>query len=125
MLSQHVPIPTLAVADLERARSFYEGTLGFVPAREVPDGVMYGAGASSFFVYPSAYAGTNKATAMSFQVPQDAFDAEVGALRDAGLDFQTFELEGMEWQDGVAVAGSMRAVWFSDPDGNILNVETA
>ena len=30
----------------------------------------------------------------------------------------------MEWQDGVATAGSMRAVWFADPDGNILNLET-
>jgi hypothetical protein len=33
-------------------------------------------------------------------------------------------MEGLEWIDGVATAGTMRAVWFADPDGNILNVET-
>ncbi len=75
-------------------------------------------------VYPSAYAGTNKATAVSFQVPGEAFDAEVAALREKGLVFQTFELEELTWDDGVASWGEMRSVWFEDPDGNILNVET-
>jgi hypothetical protein len=28
------------------------------------------------------------------------------------------------WQDGVAEMGDMRSVWFRDPDGNVLNVET-
>jgi hypothetical protein len=35
----------------------------------------------------------------------------------------TFDFEGAEWEDGVASMGSeMRAVWFTDPDGNILNL---
>jgi hypothetical protein len=75
-------------------------------------------------VYRSAYAGTNKATAASFQVPADAFDAEVASLRDKGVSFQTFELEGITWDDGVATMAGARSVWFEDPDGNILNVET-
>ncbi len=124
MLSDYPPVTAIAVADLERARQFYEGTLGFTPDEDVPDGVLYRSGGGSFLVYPSAYAGTNKATAMSFAVPGDAFDGEVAALRGAGIEFQTFELDGMEWQDGVATAGPMRAVWFADPDGNILNLET-
>ena len=61
---------------------------------------------------------------MSLQVPADAFDAEVDALRDK-VSFQTFEMDGVTWDDGVAHFGdTMRSVWFSDPDGNILNVET-
>ncbi len=124
MLSDYPPVTAIAVADLARARRFYEGTLGFTPDDDVPDGVLYTSGGGSFLVYPSAYAGTNKATAMSFAVPGDAFDREVAALRDAGIEFQTFELDGMEWVDGVATAGAMRAVWFADPDGNILNLET-
>ena len=78
-----------------------------------------------FLVYPSAYAGTNKATAMSFQVPADKFDDEVAALRERDITFQTFDAEGITWDDGVASAGDVfRSVWFEDPDGNILNVET-
>ncbi len=125
MLSAYSPLPTLAVKDLAQARAFYEGVLGFKPAGDVPDGVMYGAGDSAILVYPSAYAGSNQATAVSFPIPGEAFDAEVAALREKGLTFQTFELAGMEWEDGVAVMGAMEAVWFTDPDGNILNLETS
>lgn len=126
MLSDYSPIPTLAVADLPRARTFYEGVLGFTPTGDLPEGVLYAAGTGTFMVYPSAFAGTNKATAVSFAAPADAFDAEVAALRAAGIAFQTFELEGITWDDGVAAFGEgYRSVWFEDPDGNILNLETA
>jgi catechol 2,3-dioxygenase-like lactoylglutathione lyase family enzyme len=124
MLSDYPAVPVLAVTDLDRARAFYEGTLGFVPDGDVAEGVVYRSGGGTFLVYPSAYAGTNRATAMSFAVPGDSFDAEVAALRAADAEFQTFEMEGLEWHDGVGTSGPMRAVWFPDPDGNILNLET-
>jgi catechol 2,3-dioxygenase-like lactoylglutathione lyase family enzyme len=124
MLADYAPVPSLAVKNIDQARAFYEGTLGFAPVGDAPDGVMYTAGSGSFLVYPSAFAGSNKATAMSFQVSKDAFDGEVAALRTKGLTFQTFELSGMTWDDGVGTMGDMRSVWFADPDGNILNVGT-
>jgi catechol 2,3-dioxygenase-like lactoylglutathione lyase family enzyme len=125
MLSDHAAIPVLAVTDIERARAFYEGTLGFSSAGDVPDGVLYRTSNGGFLVYPSAYAGTNKATAISFQLSGDAFDSEVAALRAAGVELQTFDLPGdATWTDGVLSDGAMRAAWFADPDGNVLNVET-
>lgn len=126
MIGDHRPIPTLGVKDLARAREFYEGTLGFSPEGDMSEGVTYRSGSGQFFVYPSAFAGTNKATAMTFDVPAEAFDAEVAALRAADISFQTFEAEGLEWEDGVASIrdGAMRSVWFEDPDGNILNIGT-
>ena len=125
MLGDHNPIPTLAVKDVQTARDFYEGVLGLAPVGKPPEGVVYRAGTGMFLVYPSAYAGTNKATAMSFQVPTDRFDDEVAALREKDVTFQTFEAEGLTWDDGVASMGDVfRSVWFADPDGNILNVET-
>ena len=123
MLADFAPMPTLAVADLGRAREFYEGVLGFPVGRESGDGIQYTAGSQAFLVYASSYAGTNKATAMSFPVPPGAFDAEVGALREKGLLFQTFEVEGITWSDGVASWGEIRSVWFEDPDGNILAMD--
>lgn len=124
MLANYDSVPTLAVSDVTRAKDFYEGLLGF-PVRQAGDeGVLYGAGSGMFLVYPSSFAGTNKATAMSLQVPLDAFDAEVQELRAKGITFQTFEAEGLTWDNGVASYGdSYRSVWFEDPDGNILNVE--
>lgn len=123
MLSAHRSVAVLAVTDLPRARSFYEGTLGF-SGTEGPGGVTYGAAGTEFLVYPSSFAGTNKATGISFQVAPDAFDAEVEALRGAGIEFQTFDVPEGEWRDGVLVGMGMKAAWFADPDGNILNIES-
>ena len=123
MLADYTPFPTLAVADLERARGFYEGVLHLTPGDDMPEGVLYPAGSGSFFVYPSHFAGTNKATAMTFQVPPEAFDAEVAALRAQGVTFLTFDLPGGSWEDGVAsFEGQGKGAWFTDPDGNILNI---
>ena len=125
MLGDHDTIATLAVKDLQVARDFYEGVLGLSPRGDAPEGVLYGAGSGAFLVYPSSFAGTNRATSMSFQVAGAAFDAEIAALRDKGVTFQTFDAPGISWDDGVAaMGGDARGVWFADPDGNILNVET-
>jgi|SRR6185369_15229795 catechol 2,3-dioxygenase-like lactoylglutathione lyase family enzyme len=123
MLSQRTPIATLPTADMSKAQTFYEGTLGLRPERHDVAGTFYNCGDGSIFVYASAYAGTNKATAMTFAVPLEDFDAEIEVLRGKGVALLTFDLEGVVWKDGVASIGDgARAVWFADPDGNIINV---
>lgn len=125
MLRDFTPVATLAVGDLSAAATFYEQKIGFTRQEGVEGGILYTAGSGSFFLYESSYAGTNKATALSFQVPSSQFDAEVEALRAAGVPFETFEAEGLTWADGVAsmADGGPRAVWFKDPDGNFLNID--
>lgn len=125
MLSDFTPMPTLAVKDLAAARAFYEGVLGFAPTGDGAEMVLYSSGAGQFLVYPSSFAGTNKATYMAFQVPADAFDSQVESLRSQGIEFQTFDYPGITWTEGIADMGGQRAVWFADPDGNILTLETA
>ena len=117
MLCDYVPIPTLGVEDVERARSCYEGVLGFTPMAEVPDGVMYRTGISQFLVYPSAHAGSNRATAMAVQIPVGAFDAEVAALRDNSVVFQ-YQLAGGVTQVVVAQArGAVLSVLIGEDPG--------
>lgn len=126
MLSDHPATPVLAVTDLERAKAFYEDTLGFTPdADPGPEGVVYTAGGVRFLVYRSSYAGTNRATAMGFQITPDAFDAEVADLRSRGVRFETYDMPEVVFTDGVASMGGMRAAWFEDPFGNILNIESS
>src|SRR4029450_1032175 len=123
MLSDVTPVTALPAADLSRARDFYEGTLGLAQPREGMGGVVYTCGSGMIFVYESEYAGTNKATAVGFDVPLSAFDDEVGFLREKGVSFLTFDLEGGEWNEGGASLGdAVKAIWFTDPDGNILNI---
>ena len=124
MLSNYTPIATVPTADLARARAFYEGTLGVGDGEQSNEWeVLYTCGSSRFLLYVSQYAGTNQATTMAFRVDDDGFDAEVARLRDAGVSFDTFEMEGLEWVDGVATMDGGKAVWFRDPDGNIIALE--
>ena len=122
MLGAKDAAATLAVSDLERAREFYEGTLGLTPAQENPDAVIYRSGNSTVLVYPSTYAGTNQATAASWAVGDD-FDAIVEGLREKGVAFERYDdLPDTTREGDVHVFGELKAVWFKDPDGNILNL---
>jgi catechol 2,3-dioxygenase-like lactoylglutathione lyase family enzyme len=112
---------TLAVSDLQRARDFYENTLGLAPVQEPPGGILYKSGNSVVLVYPSEYAGTNQATAASWAVGDD-FDAIVRDLQSTGLTFEHYDLPDTTREGDVHVMGEFKAVWFKDPDGNILNL---
>ena len=124
MLAEFPALPVLAVSDLDRARRYYQDTLGFSTISEGPEGVVYRTEGGGFLVYPSNFAGTNKATAMSFMVGEARFAEVVADLRGRGIDFVTFDAPQGSWKDGVLEDGRMRSAWFTDPDGNILNIET-
>lgn len=122
MLGDHDVAATLAVSDLERARGFYEATLGLQPVQDVPGAVMYRSGSSVILVYPSEYAGTNQATAASWAVGGD-LDAIVQDLAAKGVAFEHYDdLPGVTREGDVHVMGELRGVWFKDPDGNILSL---
>lgn len=114
---------TIAVSDLQRAREFYEHTLGLTPVMDNPGGIVYRSGNSMVLVYPSEYAGTNQATAASWAVG-DAFDAIVDDLRAKGVTFEHYDdLPDTTREGDVHVSGDdFKGVWFKDPDGNILSV---
>jgi len=113
---------TIAVSDLQRARHFYENTLGLALVQEQPGGILYKSGNSVVLVYPSEYAGTNQATAASWAVGDD-LDAIVDELRAKGVSFEHYDdLPDTTREGDVHIADDFKAVWFKDPDGNILNL---
>jgi catechol 2,3-dioxygenase-like lactoylglutathione lyase family enzyme len=122
MLGDNDAAATLAVKDLEKARDFYENTLGLAPLQEVPGAMMYKSGNSVVLVYPSEYAGTNQATAASWAVGAD-FDAIVEDLKAKGVAFEHYDdLPETTREGDVHIAGEFKAAWLKDPDGNILNL---
>ena len=123
MLGAKDAAATLAVSDLARAREFYESTLGLTPVQEDPSAVLYRSGGSTVLVYPSAYAGTNQATAASWAVGDD-LDAIVDGLREKGVAFEHYDDLPDTTREGDVhlLGGELKAAWFKDPDGNILNL---
>jgi catechol 2,3-dioxygenase-like lactoylglutathione lyase family enzyme len=112
----------LAVKDLQAARKFYENTLGLQQVdAEGDEVVVYRSGDTTINVYRSQYAGTNKATAVTWTVGDEVEDL-VRELKAKGIRFERYDLPGMQHEGDVHVAGDMKVAWFKDPDGNILNL---
>jgi catechol 2,3-dioxygenase-like lactoylglutathione lyase family enzyme len=118
-LATLTPTPMLAVKDVARARRFYEEVLGFVPmANGMDDVLQFRAGELVFVVYPSQYAGTNRATALTWTVGDHLEDA-VETLKAKGVTFEHYELPDTVRKGDIHVSGGIRNAWFKDPDGNI------
>ena len=121
MLGNVDAVANVAVKDLEKARKFYEKTLGLSPSHTEGDEVItYKSGGSQLNVYRSEYAGTNKATAVTWAV--DDVDGVVRELRAKGVKFEHYDMPGLELKGDIHVAGDFKVAWFKGPDGNILNV---
>jgi len=121
MLGKSNATPMIAVKDLDRARKFYEDTLGLETKDEMGGEVLtMKSGDTVINVYRSEFAGTNKATALTFDV--DDIGAEVRELKDKGVFFESYDMPGLEKQGDLYVAEGMKTAWFKDPDGNILSL---
>ena len=118
-LATVTPTPMLAVKDVARARRFYEEVLGFVPlANGMDDVLQFRAGELVFVVYPSQYAGTNRATALTWTVG-DQLENAVETLKAKGVTFEHYQLPDTVREGDIHVSGGIRNAWFKDPDGNI------
>jgi catechol 2,3-dioxygenase-like lactoylglutathione lyase family enzyme len=122
MLGNKDAVANIAVKNLDQARKFYEGTLGLKQVgAEGEELIVFKSGNAFLNVYRSKYAGTNKATAVTWAVGDDV-EGVVRALKAKGVSFEHYDLPGMTRKGDVHVAGDMKVAWFKDPDGNILNI---
>jgi len=121
MLGSRNAVANLATKDLDKARLFFTGTLGLKEVGKEGDALItLASGDSNINVYRSEFAGTNKATAVTWEV--DDIDAEVVALKAKGVAFEHYDMEGMTREGDLHVADGYKIAWFKDPDGNILNI---
>jgi catechol 2,3-dioxygenase-like lactoylglutathione lyase family enzyme len=122
MLEDSTAVANVAVKDLDVAKRFYAGTLGLPEmAKQGDELVVYRSGNSSLNVYRSEFAGTNKATAVTWSVG-DSLDTFVEALKEKGVHFERYDMPGAKMDGDVHVFGDVSVAWFKDPDGNILNL---
>jgi len=121
MLRDTDAVATLAVKNLGEAAKFYEETLGLTRAgAEDDEVVVFESGDTRINVYRSSFAGTNKATALTW--PVDDVDEVVRTLKAKGVRFEHYDLPDTKRQGDVHVSGDIKVAWFKDPDGNILSV---
>ena len=119
MLDGKEAMATVAVRDLQAAKKFYQGTLGLrqTDAQE-EEAVTYQAGAAKLLVYRSQFAGSNKATAVTWLLGREV-EKVVKGLRSKGVTFEHYQLPGLTLKGDIHESQGMQAAWFKDPDGNI------
>ncbi len=124
MLGDMRVMVAVPVKDVEQARDFYEGVLGlkFVGGPRADGSLEYECGAGTgLFTYPTdENAGKSPATLAAWHV--DDIEGVARDLRDKGVVLEEYDMPGLKTENGIARLQGGRALWFKDPDGNILNV---
>ncbi len=111
----------VAVKDLEVAKRFYADTLGLEQVdAEGEELVVMKSGDTMLNIYRSEFAGTNKATALTWEV--DDVEQTVRDLNAKGVTFEHYDEMGMKREGDIYDGGEYKFAWFKDPDGNILNI---
>jgi catechol 2,3-dioxygenase-like lactoylglutathione lyase family enzyme len=124
MLKAHNSSAIVAVRDNDRARRFYGEVLGLQQFGDDDGGpMMFQTGDTRLVVYPSGFAGTNRANAVVWGVGE-ALESIVADLSGKGVVFERYDLEGATFENGIHRIGDFRMAWFRDPDGNILHINS-
>jgi catechol 2,3-dioxygenase-like lactoylglutathione lyase family enzyme len=120
MLSDFAAHATVPVSNLERAKAWYRDKLGMTPKSEDPGGAWYESGGTGFALFPTPFAGTAQNTCLEWSVAD--ISREIEELKTRGVDFDHYDMPGVEWEGDVAVMGGMKGGWFKDSEGNILSL---
>jgi len=121
MLSQAKIHATIPAQDLARARTFYEAVLGLKPGNVAPGGIFYEMdNGNRFLLFPSSGRASGGHTQLGFTV--DDIEAEVGALRQKGVTFESYDMPQFDAATSIATFPGTRSAWFKDTEGNLLGI---
>jgi len=115
----------LPAQDVQRARRFYQETLGLSPFAEHNNHLYYEAAGVRFLIFPSV--GAPSGTHDQLGLVVEDLRQEMADLRSAGVVFQTYP--GVTDDSGIMAVtrpgvdqGTMKAAWFKDSEGNLISL---
>ena len=120
MLETSEVIAFVGSADLDRARAFYEQTLGLRVVEHHDFACVFDANGTMLRVTAVAEAARAGYTVLGWRVPDIA-----AAVRDLTARDVTFlRYDGMDQDEGGVwtTPGGDQVAWFADPDGNVLSL---
>ncbi len=124
MLKNKDSAAIVGTKDMASARAFYGETLGLEEAPSSGEEIaLFKTGKTVLCVYPSEFAGTNQANAVVWGVG-DEIESIVADLAGKGVAFEEYDMPDTTFENGIHRAGDFRMVWFKDPDGNLLHLNS-
>ena len=120
MLGATMVVTTLPVSDLERAKTFYGGTLGLTVLWENPASVRFRCGDRSELSTFRRPGIVTEHTLAHFEV--NDIEVAVADLEARGVTFLDYDDGPLKTTGHIAQLGPARGAWFKDPDGNTLGL---
>ena len=107
------------ITDPERARRFYEQTLGLAFEYDNPYVTVFRSGNAQIIAQKVKEFVPVAATVLGWEVK--GIEEVVSDLRKAGVVFEKFEFMDQD-ELGIWTSPAGKVAWFKDPDGNLLSV---
>jgi catechol 2,3-dioxygenase-like lactoylglutathione lyase family enzyme len=120
MLESSALIAFAATTDLERARGFYQGTLGLRLVEQNPYACVFDAAGSMLRVTAVAEVARAGYTVLGWRVTD--IEDRVRELAERGVETKRYDGMGQDANGIWRAPGGDRIAWFSDPDGNTLSL---
>jgi predicted enzyme related to lactoylglutathione lyase len=128
MLNSTKAFSSFSVNDLEKAKEFYQTTLG-LDVNQIEMGDGYGlleldvTGGTKVMIYPKPNHIPATFTVLNF--PVDDLDKTVDEFIVKGIRFEQYDMDDIKTDEkGIARGNGMGPdiAWFADPSGNIIAV---
>ena len=123
MLETSMVVATIPVTDLDRAKRFYEETLGLELLWENPASVRFACGGGTQLSIFWRASSTADHTLAHFEVSD--IEAVVRELEQRDVAFIDYGDGPLQTTGHIAQIGPARGAWLSDPDGNIIGLRQA
>ena len=120
MLATSKVMTFLGATERERARAFYERTLGLRYVTEDPFALVFDLNGTTLRISPVPSFTPAKHTVLGWDVPD--IGKAVATLKGAGIIFEKYGFPGQDEEGIWSAPGGAKVAWFKDPDGNILSV---
>ena len=121
MLADSKAFSGFAADDIEKAKEFYEKTLGLKVSEDHGLLTLHLAGGNNVLIYPKANHAPATFTVLNF--PVEDVDLAVDELTKRGVRFEIYDLPDIKTdKKGIMRGKGPTIAWFKDPAGNILSV---
>ena len=120
MLSKSHTISFIATSDAQKAREFYETTLGLTFVSGDQFALVFDVSGTMLRIQKVDKVDPHGYTALGWEVPD--INRAVSELRKRGVQFARYEGMNQDEQGIWNAPSGARIAWFNDPDGNILSL---
>ncbi|MGH7783825.1 MAG: VOC family protein [Candidatus Binatia bacterium] len=110
-----------ATTDPDKAREFYEKTLGLKLISDEEYAIVFDANGTTLSIQKSGEFTPHPFTSLGWHV--DDIETAVNELRERGVAFEQYPRMADDSNSIMTCPNGAKVAWFKDPDGNLLSLD--